>query len=165
MGGTAVGGAFMTALALFVPFPFLGGVASVGMLAMYCVTNASVVAVRGDTLENPGDVRWWLFVYIGSATLSVIFLSKNWFWVTVVMAVLTFCVLVKLCLYFINAPVVKSEHTLLMPCVPFLPCVAIWINFYLISSCSAESVLGLSVYSLFCFAEYGLYGVQHSKLQ
>jgi basic amino acid/polyamine antiporter, APA family len=161
--GTWIAGTAMTVTAAFVPFTYLDDLISAGILVAFSLTNASLVVLR---LESPnGLVEQCLMLYNGLCFVSALLWTHTGVFVGQPIVAVISLVLTVFCVPYmaINCPpaaqfgasllcgqnrgLAVNEHEFFKtPCVPYFPCFAMAINWYLIGQLEATSLLLLLVY-------------------
>ncbi|GMH63329.1 hypothetical protein TrRE_jg7266, partial [Triparma retinervis] len=163
--GILICGAVMTAIAAFVPFSLLNDMISAGVLVSFSLTDSSLLLLRrtsiGGSLERSiAGIN--IFSFVG----SLIFVRvKNWF------GTLTFVVTI-LFVSWVSRKISKEcpeartkmgeEGLFRTPMVPFLPCAAIFINWYLIAQLEVLGLGLLTVYMGLTTLLYFGYSIKNS---
>jgi amino acid transporter len=165
-GGTAVAGALMTLLATFVPFTYLNDLVSAGILVAFCMTCSCLVLLRCES--PPGRhhvVERFLVLYHGLCFSSAILWSHDiqWFpWQWLWASMLTVAALGSVVYLAMTCPrptrfggsILPNETSTYdpsvsyfqTPLVPYLPCIGMAINWFLIAQLDTWGILFLILY-------------------
>lgn len=150
---TLMSGIGMTICAVTLPFDYLDSVISAGILVAFTLTNVSLVLVRcGDVSSTPrgSTMRWLLLAFNISSAVMCWFLSNSSSTAVHVVSVSGTILLVA----FVGLeyrsqarrrrpPLVDHFQT---PLVPYWPCLAMILNWYLIVQLDWTGCVGLLVY-------------------
>lgn len=165
VGGTAAAGIGMTILATFVPFTYLNDLVSAGILVAFCMTCSCLVMLR---CESPSDhaMEYSLASYNAFCFVSSVLWTHDLSWLPWqrLWAILsTTTLLLSLVFLTIYCPrtnrfggtVLSSETAYALdssetyfqtPLVPYVPCIGIAINWYLIAQLDAWGIFLLVFY-------------------
>lgn len=158
--GTLISGAIMTLFASFVPFTHLNNLISGGILLSFAMTNTALVQTRSR------HTCWSFLLPLLFFAMSSSFLINKGpdngankfvgYGFAVVFAGIT--IVMKFCRDFDCC----SADGFVVPLMPFVPCLAIYLNFFLFAQLPMNGVyscIGLIVIS---FIAYGLYGYRNT---
>ena len=186
--GTAFGGLLMTLVASFVPFRYVDDTISAGCLVAFSMTCNSLILLRTESPDDrPGLLERILTVYnalclAGGLLLSSCFcatLPGRLATAAVLLAAAYACYLIgRRCppaAYFGGKTRVTTQHIQLgivsldndegqfrTPFLPYLPCLGIFVNWYLVTQLSAYALLTLMAFLTAVVAFYFAYGFRHS---
>ena len=169
----------MTLFATFIPFSDLDDFVSAGILVAFTVTNCSLVIMRRQSPEsNPNLLPKLLALFNLFSFLTCITVSHGLHlpigWVFAILLGLTSIMLARK--MAIQCPPTSSfggatNKTIQLfgerkyfstPLVPYLPCVGMTANFFLISQLSFFGIGLLLIYALAAIVLYFLHGARHS---
>ncbi|GKY97390.1 hypothetical protein MPSEU_000697500 [Mayamaea pseudoterrestris] len=165
-GATAVAGVFMTLLATFVPFTYLNDLVSAGILVAFCMTCSCLVLLR---CESPAGktkvVEYCLALYNATCFVAAILWSHEIWWLPLQRlwaSLLTLAMIGSVVYMATTCPrsaqfggsILSSEGSTYTssisyfqtPLVPYLPCIGMAINWYLIAQLDASGILFLVLY-------------------
>lgn len=171
-------GVLMTIFATFVPFSYLDDFVSAGILLAFTVTNCSLVIMRRKSPESqPNLLRNLLVWYNLCALLTCLTMSHlnaphGWI-LALLFGSLALIIATKMArqcpplLEFGNTTDKASlfnddKKYFSTPFVPFIPCMGMIVNYFLISQLSFTGIALLGAYTLFAVVAYFLYGAQNS---
>lgn len=171
--GTLIAGVIMTVVAAFVPFTYLDDLISCGILVAFSMTNSALILFRctpetsSGHGENSSQLPRFLIIYhalcfVSAMAWNVEEGSPVWTFVAIVSS---FCLLICLCWMLWNFP----SHTGFVglgpedrhddshddhnkfdyfetPLVPFIPCMGIAVNWYLIAQLEYLGLFLLALY-------------------
>ena len=174
--GTIFSGIFSAIIALLIDLNDLTQMISIGTLMAFTVVSGGIVIIRcrpvhEETEEEERDRRvlgmptflisWLVILFCVLSILFAVSLLHKWpLAVQIITGVLTFFNYLVLQLQkHVNPP-----NSFACPLVPFLPCVGMLINIFIIVSLDIASVYRVIIWSVFCFIIYFGYGIHHSKL-
>jgi len=181
--GTLIFGALMTFIAAFMPFAYLDDLISGGILIAFSMTNSSLVILRH---ESPDDKPFllqkhlFLFNFFSLLTgLSMKNLGFNIFgqMITFALAIITLWISLRLarkCPQSVifggksasqNSVPFERENGAFykVPFVPYLPCMGIFINWYLVAQLQLSGFVLLILYISGACIFYYKYGIKHSR--
>eukprot|EP00501_MAST-03F_sp_TOSAG23-6_P000607 GSMAST32.ASY1.ANO1.628.1 assembled CDS len=155
--GTAISGTLMTVIAVFVPFTHLEDVICTGVLISFNMTNVALILVLKSTNtfspENIGPALLWFYIMFTIISAFLITYSDfNEHSNTVPISTVLFSVAVAIMYDIFKVPL-----------VPFIPCVGIALNTYLISTTKWESLLLTVGFLVLCILGYFAYGYQNAE--
>ena len=183
--GTLFAGVVMTIIASFVPFENLNDMISAGVLVAFSMTNSSLVLLRH---ESPDDspflveklltaynvlalVTALLFTYCFTSVLGIVLTSLS------CVVTLLSCVLIKAfcpeASFFGGKTRTTTQHMQVgvkrveeeeyrTPMLPFIPCLGIFVNWYLIAQLSMTGMIMLVVLLAAAILFYFCYGYYFS---
>ena len=177
--GTLISGIFMTVTATCVPFEYLDDLISAGILVVFAMTNSCLILMRCESPPHrPHLLGTGLVVYNGLCFMTGIFLSHTDSFEgtasSITFAIVTGCTALYLawkCPHsstfgrgptMSESPSVEEHVYFQAPCVPLLPCLGIFVNWYLISQLDAKGLLMLLVYLGLATGFYFSFGAKHS---
>lgn len=179
--GTLIAGSCMTAVSAFVPFGRLNDTISCAVLLVLALTDTSVILLWHEGTEsNPNLPGQLMFVYHFLCLVSgATFVHCFHLWFGKVIAILALvaaaftCYLVfRWCpkastfggrgLHYHDDQLCKDEGYFKTPGVPFLPCAAVFVNWYLILQLDLLGIGALLLAIAVAISYYFLYGAFHS---
>ena len=182
--GTVIAGILVTVVAAFVPFHHLNDMISAGVLVAFVMTNSSLVLMRYDSPDDNDGLTERLLVWFNFASFAIcVAVTHFWEYLTG-KAVTSLCVykLVR-CLYgltFVCKPVASfggkrhsfgidipsmsmtGEGYFKTPCMPLVPCLGMFVNWYLISQLELQGIVLLLFFITIVCVYYFAYGRSHS---
>ncbi|KAL9183903.1 hypothetical protein ACHAXT_004759 [Thalassiosira profunda] len=177
--GALFAGVLMTLFATFIPFSDLDDFVSAGILVAFTVTNCSLVIMRRQSPEsNPNLLPKLLALFNLFSFLTCITASHGLHlpigWVFAVFLGLVSIILARK--MAIQCPPTSSfgnstdkaiqlfgdRQYFSTPLIPYLPCLGMTANFFLISQLSFFGIGLLLIYALVAVLLYFLYGAHHS---
>jgi APA family basic amino acid/polyamine antiporter len=157
--GTWIAGTVMSIVAGCVPFSFLDDLISAGILVSFCMTNTCLILMRCEspspTLLPRGMVLYNFLCFVTTLSLShgTFFpLSMLLSWLLLIVTLYLWNVCPKSQSFgnatngFIGSENVENDSFFESPCVPLIPLVGIFINWYLISQLEWTGLLLLVAY-------------------
>ena len=167
--GTQVAGIFMTFTATFVPFTYLDDLISAGILVAFVLTNCSLIVLRRESpMHQHGLLQYLLVVYNAMCFVTAILWSRLDEWKfpgqsLLASVTLMACIVCVLYIAIKCPPVTRFGGTVLSepwlpapgytaadyfstPWVPFWPCCAMALNWYLIAQLEWVGLMLLVVY-------------------
>lgn len=166
--GTFLSGSVMIVVATFVPFAYLDDLISVGILLAFSMTNSCLILLRCESpVQQPLLLEKHLILLNGLCLATGMLFSHAWTMtmgpVLAIMSLIsTICVVVSLAVKCpqslrFGGSIVRpadshsnlhadGEHYFQTPCVPYIPCAAIFINWCLVSQLELSGLLLLFVY-------------------
>ncbi|KAL7543121.1 hypothetical protein ACHAXR_012545 [Thalassiosira sp. AJA248-18] len=178
--GALFAGVLMTIFATFVPFSYLDDFVSAGILIAFTVTNCSLVIMRRESPEsNPFLLQkllaWFnLFSFLTCLTVS----HGAQTLIGRVFAVLMGCLVCTVITTKISrqcpptqsfgnttgktAQIYGNKKYFSTPLVPYLPCLGVFANYFLISQLSFLGIGLLFMYTLVAILIYFMYGAHNS---
>mmetsp|Transcript_17219 Transcript_17219/g.19930 ORF Transcript_17219/g.19930 Transcript_17219/m.19930 type:complete len:681 (-) Transcript_17219:49-2091(-) len=179
---TVICGIFMVIVASFVPFEHLNDMISAGILVAFCMTCSSLIIMRRESPDHePGKVERTL-LHFNFASL-VFGISLTHFGTSVggkvIVAICVFALLICILrLYQCPAAVLfggkirasqykgsvdmRVDSYFKTPCLPLIPCLGIFINWYLVSQLELIGIFFLLLYLALAGIFYFSYGMRHS---
>lgn len=171
VAGTLIQGTIMTVVAAFVPFTYLNDLISAGILVAFSLTDASLVVLRRESPPtDPGLLERYLIWYNVFCFLTAILITHEKMLVvqsalaafTALSAAITLAFMTLRCppsLHFggnilqwtqscnvaNSAPYPESDY-FQTPWVPFVPCLGMAINWYLIAQLEVFGLFLLGLY-------------------
>lgn len=182
--GTVIAGVCMIVIAAFVPFDNLNDMISAGILVAFALTDASLILMRYDSPEDDFElldrsVSWLNFASFAFSVSITHFagsiLGKG---ITALFAIkLLQCVFAIACQCTpattfggntrksdsgIGDMSMANESYFKTPCMPYIPCMGIFVNWYLIAQLELTGITMLLLYLGSVCIFYFLYGRKHS---
>lgn len=172
----------MTFVAAFVPFDHLDDMISAGILLAFVMTDSSLILMKYDPPEDDDELTKRLMVWFNvvSFVLSVTVTHFRKYYIS--WAIIGLCIYkliqsLTLLIFFchpvtsfggkrhrMNTPsmCMKSNSYFKTPCMPFVPCLGIFVNWYLIAQLELLGILLLFLFIVSVCAYYFSYGRKHS---
>jgi APA family basic amino acid/polyamine antiporter len=165
-GGTLVSGLLMTLLATFVPFTYLNDLVSAGILVVFSMTCSCLVLLRCESASPQSNVvESFLAFYNGLCFLTALLWSHEFkllpfqgIWA----CLSTFTMAVSVLYLAMNCPqstsfggsILSGDHAdtdsmqyfFATPFVPYLPCLGMAVNWYLVAQLDAWGIFFLLLY-------------------
>jgi hypothetical protein len=168
----------MTIFATFVPFSYLDDFVAAGILVAFTVTNCSLIVMRRRSPESqPNLLRsllaWFnLFAFLTCLAISHLDAPLSWI-IGLLFGTFSVIIAIKLArecppsISFGNSSEKTSQFKndnkhFVTPFVPFIPCMGMFVNYFLISQLSFTGIALLCAYTLLAVLVYFLYGAQNS---
>ena len=145
----------------------LSSAISVGTLIAFNLVNSGVMIIRYSTLEKYAYVPT-IFIagFVLGCFLSALFFIRGFHWAySVAFGVVALICFILLCVYHFRCKVQNIPVTFKCPLVPFVPCMGIAINSYMLAGLDGSAWIRLVVWLVIGLAIYFLYGIHMSKLQ
>ena len=186
-GGTLISGVVMTITATFVPFTYLDDLISAGILVAFCMTNSCLVLLRcRSPIHKEHLLEYLLALYNALCFLSAILWTHSWSFLpfqTFSAILSTTAAVVTLFWLSVQCPQTSTfggsighpttapddddhgdanKQHFETPGVPFLPCLGMAFNWYLIAQLEWTGILFLCLYLGLSVLVYVLYGAPHS---
>ena len=188
-GGTAVAGAAMTLIATTVPFTYLDDLISAGILVAFSLTNSSLVLLRRESPQKGWLERCLTAYNVMCLATALLWSNPDMFPGQIPIAVVTLLLTVASVEYMArqfpsatefggsvlqswegsSMDVRRQEHDedhgyyFQTPCVPYLPCFAMAINWYLIAQLEVVGLVLLVAYLGAAVLVYGMCGCRSTK--
>lgn len=169
-GGTLVSGIAMTAIATFVPFTYLNDLISAGILFAFSMTNSCLILLRSQS--TGWTLEFYLLVYNILCFLTAVLLSNDFDFIPFQPFVSVMCILLTIAwmismarecppqfrfggnilqrheTHYTHDHVegIPDEEFFRTPLVPYLPCLGMFVNWYLIAQLSVSGIMLLVVY-------------------
>ena len=173
-----IAGVLMTIFATFIPFSYLDDFVSGGILVAFTVTNCSLIIMRRRSPESqPNLLRnllaWFnLFAFLTCLAMSHLNPPLGWI-IALLFGAISVTIATKMSrqcpplLSFGNSwdkPNQSNDEKMFFatPFVPFIPCMGMFVNYFLISQLSFTGIALLCAYTLLAVLVYYLYGAHHS---
>jgi len=174
----ALSGVTMTIFATFVPFSYLDDFVSAGILVAFTVTNCSLIIMRRKSPESqPSLLRGllaWFNVFAFLTCLAMSHLDAPLSWILALLfgssSVIIATQISRKCppsLTFGNSSDKSTQphddkNHFATPLVPFIPCLGMFVNYFLISQLSFTGIAMLCAYTLLAVLIYFSYGAHNS---
>jgi len=177
--GALVAGVLMVVFATFVPFSYLDDFVSAGIMIAFTVTNCSLVIMRRESPESnptllPKLLAWYnIIAFLTCLTFSHgTQLPIGWV-VASLMGCISIFIATKISREcpptssFGNATgktsqIYGNKKYFSTPLVPFIPCLGMFANYFLISQLSFFGIGLLLIYTLLAVLIYFMYGAHYS---
>jgi len=182
--GTLVAGISMTLISTFVPFTNLDDLISSGILVAFSMTNSSLLLLRQTSPEDsPFLLEVLLFVFhVLSFTLALSISRLQYSWMKLLCVIGLSLALVGVVSMIVLrckesnsfGSSIPNDHDKLrnscttyityfqVPCMPYLPLVGAFINWYLLAQLQLSALLLLLLYFMIAVTGYFSYGYHHS---
>lgn len=168
--GTLIGGVFCTLLALCVPFQALGDLCSAGVLLSFSMTNASLIMLRRhDPCSGSKRTPILLSVFSVASCVGAYLLTQflqpeglSFAGQLVMWNSLEVAIGATVGIYLYCPSIAPPVKTFKAPLVPFLPLLAIAVNFFMLAQLSWGSLATFGVYMGFALLSYVFYGAWNS---
>jgi APA family basic amino acid/polyamine antiporter len=183
--GTLFAGIAMTFIASFVPFENLNDMISAGVLVAFSMTNSSLILLRHESPDSsPFLLEKMLTTYNVLALVTALLVTYCFTSVLGIVVTSLSCVVTLLSCVLMKAfcpeasffggktrtttqhmqvgvkPVEEEEYR--TPMLPFVPCLGIFMNWYLIAQLSLTGMVMLVVFLAAAIAFYFSYGYVYS---
>jgi len=184
--GTLFSGAVMTLVASFVPLEYLNDLISAGVLVAFSMTNSSLLLLRHESPDDdPGSLErllaWFnLGCFLSSLMLTHLCASTVGSFLTgaCCQITLSMCVLIRLrcppAAYFggktrrtttqhmtVGIVSVSEEH-FRTPLLPYVPCIGIFVNWYLVAQLPWAGLASLAFFLTCAILFYFSFGYRFS---
>lgn len=160
--GTIFTGVITTLIAFFTTLDILADAISIGTLLAFSLVDAGVMALRySDRTTGARPIVLIVSFLVAAFIAAMAFVRDLPLPVVVVFNALAFLLMVAL--WFQRT--VNIPKTFKCPLVPLVPCLGIWVNFYMLSGLSFESWIRVGVWFAIGIGFYTLYGYWHSRLR
>lgn len=138
----------MTLFATFVPFSALDDFVSAGILVAFTITNCSLVVMRRESVNHRLEKLLGLFNALSFLTCLVLTHVGHLGWTFVPLLLFIACKISKTCppTRFGNTQLYRHDKYFTTPFVPYIPCLGMFVNYFLISQ--------LSVFGIVCIISY-----------
>lgn len=180
--GAIISGVTMTLVATFVPFGYLDDLISSGILVAFSMTNGCVILMRREPPPHqPHLLRQLLIAYNGLSFLTSLLISSQIIETSFgkLLATASGLMTVSTALYLAlkchksstfegtavpsrDADAAPPDKSFRAPFVPFLPCLGIFVNWYLIAQLEALGIFLLLLYLGIAAGFYMCFGSKHS---
>lgn len=163
-------GLVVALVALFVPFRYLDDMISAGVLVAFNITNASLVVLRRRHPTKQNACAKLMAAHSALSFLAAVLWQQlldggqdpSW---AALPAIVTIAALVPLASVSSTCPEVNDgayAAGFRVPCVPFLPAIGIFINWYLVAQLEWYSLLMIAAYIAAAMLWYVVYGLRNS---
>lgn len=144
---------------------------SIGTLMAFTTVCAGVVILRYQPMPDVRETlrinpAFWLLLFFIPALglcISLRFIDSVHIAIPIVLAVVTLVPVIRLFFLPRNSDNYNT-NVFICPFVPWLPCLGIFTNLYLITSLDWESYVRIVVWTVIGFTIYFLYGIRYSRL-
>lgn len=159
--GALFAGILMTLFATFVPFSALDDFVSAGILVAFTITNCSLVVMRRESLDHRLEKLLALFNACSFLTCMILSHVGHIGWMFIPLPIFIACKISRTCppTSFGNTQVyTSSQKYFATPFIPYLPCLGMFVNYFLISQLSIFGIGCLLVYAGVAVVLYFAYG-------
>lgn len=164
--GTLITGIFTAVLAFFMSLESLSDAISVGTLLAFNLVNSGVIVIRYSTHKYPFIAILLISLFVITCFISAFFFDRNYHWaISTVFAALAFVNFLLLCVYHVRHPVQNIPKMFKCPWVPFVPCIGIAVNSYMLAGLNGYAWIRLVVWLVIGLVIYFSYGIRKSKLK
>jgi amino acid transporter len=179
--GTIVSGTIMIFIATFVPFKYLNDMISCAVLSVLSITDTSIILMWHEAPDPNSNLTEWLALAYNMACLITAIAATNFlgslvgnltFILSTASMALSAFGLYKLCPRARVFGGRRDRHArgamrtddgyFRTPFLPFLPCAAIFVNWYLIAQLEITGVVGLAAFLGLAAIYYFVYAIHHS---
>jgi amino acid transporter len=180
--GTLVAGIAMTVIASLVPFEHLNDVISCGILTVLSLTDSSVVLLWHEAPAESSDLAHYLMTTFHAACLATCVLLMHYGdsnlgkWAILISGTVTLTlpvVITQWCPrtlvfggqrhHYHEEQIIREAGYFRTPLVPFLPCLAIFVNYYLFVQLDWTGPAGLFA-CLGASSIYYFFGATHQRV-
>lgn len=128
------------------------------------VASSPLITKRAPAPTNRAN--WWLLVYVVFClALALCLRHREFIHEAVLVIVGLLCVVPPVMIFRLpQAPPPATPLQFMCPLVPWLPCLGIFVNIYLLASQEPASYVRVAVWTALGMANYFLYGISHSAL-
>lgn len=159
--GILISGAFLTLVALLVPFAFLDDMISAGVLLSFSITNSALVACRRN--GSLGLLLGFHLTSVAAAfTSSQLVHSVAGVLLLVVLLALAAAIAVRIDWVCAERPDPNPTRQFRMACVPYLPLLAVLLNYCMIGQLGLLGVASIASYSLVVVLVYLVFSIHYS---
>jgi len=146
--GAMFAGVLMTLFATFVPFAALDDFVSAGILFAFTITNCCLVVMRRESLNGRLEKLLALFNVFAFLTCLVLTHVGHIGWLVSPLLVFIAHKISQTCppTSFGNTQLYRHEKFFATPLVPWVPCLGMFFNYFLISQLSIFGIACLVVY-------------------
>ena len=177
--GALIAGVLMTIFATFVPFSYLDDFVSAGILLAFTITNCSLIIMRRRSPESEPlllqkYLAWYnIFAFSSCMCLSHIAVKSISWGIGSILGLLTLFISIRISFKcpvktsFGNATsntsqIFGNKQYFSTPFMPYIPCLGIFVNYFLISQLEFVGIFLLLAYIMLFILLYFLYGARHS---
>lgn len=179
--GTLVSGISMTLISAFVPFTNLDDLISAGILVAFTMTNSSLLLLRRSSPEDSPFLLEVLLVIFHTLSFLLALIVRHFEanWIRILFVTLLSVALVgAITMMALRCKestkfgaIMQSDHGRLdstsvvyfqVPCLPYLPLLGAFVNWYLLAQLELSGLLMLLLYFLLAVIGYYSYGYNHS---
>ncbi|OQR99757.1 Amino Acid-Polyamine-Organocation (APC) Family [Thraustotheca clavata] len=158
LDGTLIAGALCTVVALVVPFEHLWDLISFAILVAFNMSNTSLILLRTRAESNHSVVP--LVILAGTSMFTLQYSGDSTVWLVIALLQIVGVIVASTQLKMATPSL--DEKIFRVPCMPWLPVLAMTLNWYLVSQMALETlVLGLAWMVLGALS-YFMYGYSHS---
>lgn len=175
--GALIAGALMTIFATFVPFSYLDDFVSAGILMAFTITNCSLIIMRRRSPESEPhllqkNLAWYnIFAFSTCMSISHIKVKAIRWGIGSILGLLSLLISIRISIkcpamtLFGNATsntLFSDKQYFSTPFMPYIPCLGIFVNYFLISQLEFLGIFLLLAYILLFVLLYFLYGARNS---
>lgn len=163
--GTVVTAVMAALIATFLDIDVLTTMISIGTLLAFSTVCASVIIAR---YRSPGNYRMPVILLCVFSALTVAVATAANLTSNTAVLVVVYCAcglaMLGVVLLFWRMEVVPCSVRFMCPLVPFVPCLGIFFNTWLICGLPFSSIVRLLIWTAVGFGVYFAYGYRHSVL-
>lgn len=177
--GALIAGVLMTIFATFVPFSYLDDFVSAGILLAFTITNCSLIIMRRRSPESEPhllekNLSWYnIFAFSSCMCFSHITVKSIRWGLGSILGLLSLLISIRISIRcpaktsFGNATsntyqLFGDKQYFSTPFMPYIPCLGIFVNYFLISQLEFLGIFLLLAYILLFILLYFLYGARNS---
>lgn len=177
--GALIAGALMTIFATFVPFSYLDDFVSAGILMAFTITNCSLIIMRRRSPESDPhllqkNLAWYnVFAFSTCMSISHIKVKAIRWGIGSILGLLSLFISIRISIKcpamtsFGNATnntsqIFGNKQYFSTPFMPYIPCLGIFVNYFLISQLEFLGIFLLLAYILLFVLLYFVYGARNS---
>jgi len=167
--GTIIVGVLTAIIAFFTTLDFLADAISVGTLLAFTMVDAGLLVIRYKKEDNGKKIFGLIVGFILACTISSLLFLKGTIDIkspTTILSIVSFVGAVVICIIIaLQKQNIMDNVKFTCPGVPFVPCLGIVINIFMLSGRSLVSWLAFGAWFLFGLIIYFLWGIRKSKLR
>lgn len=158
--GALFAGVLMTLFATFVPFSALDDFVSAGILVAFTITNCSLVVMRRESLNHRLEKLLALFNASSFFTCMMLSHVGHIGWIFTPLPIYIACKISRTCppTSFGNTQLYRHDKFFTTPMVPYVPCLGMFVNYFLIAQLSMFGIGCLVIYASVAVVLYFAYG-------
>ncbi|KAF0719669.1 Aste57867_883 [Aphanomyces stellatus] len=165
---TLLSGSFFSVVAFLVPFDAIWNMVSIGILLSFNMTNASLILVRTRDASPQLVYKLTAAIFLVAGVATFVFqkgyMEQSHDWALGLSIALAVVVLALAGVVHVKCPQsIGDDHLFRAPLVPFVPTVAMAINWYLVAQMDAKDLWRAAIWIGVAVVTYFFYGFQHSQ--